>query len=1085
MSFALGANNGGRTPWMGGTSMQYVRLLLIITVALLLAGAQARPGAAPTAEAQTPGENGKIAYELNGGISVITPGTAGGTPLVAQGRSPAWSADGRKLAYVEGNKLVVIDESGSGRMDITPNTADVRTMSWSPDGNKIVFSDSLDLFTVEVGQTSLFNLTNITNTPDPIREDYPEWGALGTRIAFWRYNGNDAPDISILTLATSAVTHVSGSEGVNELSWSPDETKFAFMRHQGFSSQAQPQGGSPDIWVISASGGTATNLTNTSDIGESEPSWSPDGTKIAYGHNDEDADLIKYMDAGGSGKTEVTPGYNPAWQPVRPVIAGVEFTQGIQELQTVFELRSDLAGDDQPPVPIVAGKPAVARVYFGEVNTTQSFSINFDGMQDTATISSACTPEKRREQEGGCFARDFYFTPPSGTWSKRLIVRDFADKVVFDETFTIKSIETDDLILKAVSVCDTKGPGIFDPWECQDPAQLMPIVSTLRKVLPTTSVNVALPGTQIRRDTADFATEGDWWAQVMTDLYSMYGISDQFLAALGVETVYYGVVRNTLQAPAAYIRNKHVAASRTSYTNPGYEAIQGIVMHGVGQALGLYYNNTSVPGLSGGTGCQSRHIQAVSWPYADNLLRSGSAPGSVEVGFDVFVGKPVPGDKVFDMMGLCFSPGPDTAWLSPFNLNKLLDPVGPLSAGPAVPQAIPASVPADFWLFSGTLDDQAADVGPIWTLELDLSVDAGSGTHRIEILDGSAAVLFTRNFTPAEVEASEDGAPTISIFSELVPVQAGAATLRILSDTQSVLAEFPLNGDAPSVDSITLPQSFSGVQPLTWSVSDPDDGGHTYWIDYSPDNGATWVNLAMNLEEAGLAVDFDSLAASEGQGVFRVIATDGVNSGEATSAPFTVGKKLPHAEIIGPTETSFHAGQLVMLEAAAWDIDDGTLNGDAVTWTSSRDGALGTGASLPLYDLSVGSHTITMTARDSDDNTVTDSITISVSNQPIVEGEEPGTDRTWGDVKCDGNVNLGDSIAVARTLVSLDPGQSAGCPAMGGPVTVGSAERTWGDVDCSGALGLGDAIAIARFLVGIVPNVAGCPVLGSTVKVQA
>jgi hypothetical protein len=55
---------------------------------------------------------------------------------------------------------------------------------------------------------------------------------------------------------------------------------------------------------------------------------------------------------------------------------------------------------------------------------------------------------------------------------------------------------------------------------------------------------------------------------------------------------------------------------------------------------------------------------------------------------------------------------------------------------------------------------------------------------------------------------------------------------------------------------------------------------------------------------------------------------------------------------------------------------------------------------------------------------------------------------------------------------------------MSATVTVEGAQRTWGDVDCSGALGLGDAIAIARFLVGIVPNVAGCPVLGTTVRVQ-
>jgi len=51
----------------------------------------------------------------------------------------------------------------------------------------------------------------------------------------------------------------------------------------------------------------------------------------------------------------------------------------------------------------------------------------------------------------------------------------------------------------------------------------------------------------------------------------------------------------------------------------------------------------------------------------------------------------------------------------------------------------------------------------------------------------------------------------------------------------------------------------------TRKVSDADGSGHTYWVDYSPpDGGETWVNLAMNLDEAGLAVDFETLAASDG-----------------------------------------------------------------------------------------------------------------------------------------------------------------------------------------------------------------------------
>jgi len=38
-----------------------------------------------------------------------------------------------------------------------------------------------------------------------------------------------------------------------------------------------------------------------------------------------------------------------------------------------------------------------------------------------------------------------------------------------------------------------------------------------------------------------------------------------------------------------------------------------------------------------------------------------------------------------------------------------------------------------------------------------------------------------------------------------------------------------------------------------------------------------------------------------------------------------------------------------MLEAAACDIDDGTLDAASVTWTSDKDGALGSGADLPVY----------------------------------------------------------------------------------------------------------------------------------------
>jgi Tol biopolymer transport system component len=258
-----------------------LRLLPILIAALLLAGEEARHTGAPAAHAQTPGENGKIAYYdhyvdhgvQHIGLFVITPGTASGTLLIPDVSQAAWSPDGHKLAYIEPGALVVINEDGSGRMDIpVPGAA---YPSWSPDGNRIVFRYGADLFTVEVGQTTLFDLTNITNTPTTV-ETFTDWGARGTRIAFVELTETGSR-LVILTLADSSRSYVNGAEGLLHMSWSPDEATFAITRVNGDHF---------DILVVPVGGGTPTNLTNTPAATESFAAWSPDGKKIAYAYDD-------------------------------------------------------------------------------------------------------------------------------------------------------------------------------------------------------------------------------------------------------------------------------------------------------------------------------------------------------------------------------------------------------------------------------------------------------------------------------------------------------------------------------------------------------------------------------------------------------------------------------------------------------------------------------------------------------------------------------------------------------------------------------------------------------------------------------
>ena len=103
--------------------------------------------------------------------------------------------------------------------------------------------------------------------------------------------------------------------GLNaEPSWSPDGTRIAFTSSRD---------GNDEVYVMDADGSGQTRLTNSPDTDYS-PSWSPDGTRIAFTSNRDGNGEVYVMNADGTSPTRVTTtaggdSFAPAWQSI-PVV---------------------------------------------------------------------------------------------------------------------------------------------------------------------------------------------------------------------------------------------------------------------------------------------------------------------------------------------------------------------------------------------------------------------------------------------------------------------------------------------------------------------------------------------------------------------------------------------------------------------------------------------------------------------------------------------------------------------------------------------------------------------------------------------
>ena len=230
--------------------------------------------------------------------------------------SPAFSPDGRTLAFVRQSASVVADvylvQVGGGEpRRLTFNDTWTAGLAWTPDGREIVFSWPSG------GGYSLWRISSLGGMPELLSGTgggaiHPAISRQGSRLIYSRQSSDIniwRLELSGLTTAPNRPTRLIASTRTDFFPQvSPDGDRIAFESHRS---------GSPEVWVCDRDGRGAVQLTSFAGVNAGTPSWSPDGRWIAFdAYPGGNADIYVISAEGGSPRRLTTEGSQenvPSW----------------------------------------------------------------------------------------------------------------------------------------------------------------------------------------------------------------------------------------------------------------------------------------------------------------------------------------------------------------------------------------------------------------------------------------------------------------------------------------------------------------------------------------------------------------------------------------------------------------------------------------------------------------------------------------------------------------------------------------------------------------------------------------------------
>ncbi len=190
--------------------------------------------------------------------------------------NPRWSPDGKTIAFLSARpaagetgdaprtQVWLLPVDGGEPRRLTTLANGVSSLQWSPDGSRMVV-------------VSRSGPSDTAKSPSDVRH---------YRHANYKFNDTGWFDdkkthLWVIDVASGRTSQITSGDDWNDADpqWSPDGKRIAFVSNR--TGQAFDEDRNTDVWVIDATGGPLTKVSDHSE-GDTSPRWSPDGRTIAF-----------------------------------------------------------------------------------------------------------------------------------------------------------------------------------------------------------------------------------------------------------------------------------------------------------------------------------------------------------------------------------------------------------------------------------------------------------------------------------------------------------------------------------------------------------------------------------------------------------------------------------------------------------------------------------------------------------------------------------------------------------------------------------------------------------------------------------